>query len=502
MLRRQCPICGAEGSEPVCPVDGMATLLLGMRLADGRGVQRGTIVGGRYRVAQRVGQGAYGVVFAATHLSTGQEVAVKVLTGDGTADETALRRFFLEAKTTASLRHPNTVRVFDFGQDDAGHVFLAMELLRGKTLRAELADRRRGGAVFSEAEALEVGLSVARSLAEAHGHGLVHRDLKPDNIFLTALAGGECLVKVCDFGIAKTALVSMATDGPVGTPAYMSPEQADGHNQDGRSDLYALGAILFELVTGRPPFLADSPVQLLMMHVKEVPPRVEALAATSVSPDFASLVHQLLAKDPAARGFDAAALRDHLTTKLTAPTLRLVPAAAENVTTLAPQDLGPTVLLRSQRSGAPTLRAGGRAFMGLSGAALLGLTLWWAVRAEGPPAAVSPPTRQSVEALAPAPPPLTPPEVPSSAPPAPIPEITLDVDSVPAGAAVFLDGEELGKTPLELKVPAGAQGHLQLKKDGFLPWTQTIRLDVPLSLRAPLKALPPAEAPRPFRTTR
>lgn len=482
----------------MCPTDGMATLLLGTPLADGRGVQRGTIVGGRYRIAQRVGQGAYGVVFAATHLSTGQEVAVKVLTGDGTADPTALRRFFLEAKTTASLRHPNTVRVFDFGQDDAGHVFLAMELLRGKPLRAELTDRRREGVVFSEAEALEVGLSVARSLAEAHGLGLVHRDLKPDNVFLTALPGGECLVKVCDFGIAKTALVSMATDGPVGTPAYMSPEQADGHTQDGRSDLYALGAILFELVAGRPPFLADSPVQLLMMHVKEAPPRVDALAMTAISPDFAALVHQLLAKDPATRGFEAPSLRDHLSTRVSAPALRLVPVRADQITTLAPPALGPTVLLPSQRSGAGTVRVGGRAFLGLSGAALLGLTLWWATRTTDLTPQASPAESSSIEPA----PIAAPPSPPPSAPTAPAPHIMLTVDSSPPGGLVILDGVELGRTPLQLELPARPQGTLQIKKEGFVVFGELVSLATPATVRAALKPARPTDAPRPFRTTR
>jgi serine/threonine-protein kinase len=291
----------------------MATLLFDASRSDASCVKERMLIAGRYQIEGVIGSGGFGTVFRAVHVGTGQKIAVKVLSSGPSDRDTgvALRRFFLEARTTASLQHPNTVRVFDFGQEDSGIVYIAMELLRGRTLRQALEERVASGQVFSEAEATEIGVAVARGLAEAHAAGLVHRDLKPENIFLHELAGGECVTKVLDFGIVKTlgGPQLTRTSAVIGTPAYMSPEQARSAPLDGRSDVYSLGVILFQLVSGVPPFTADTPVQLLYKHVSASPPDLASCARTPLSDRFVRTVRRALVKDPDQRFPDIASFR-------------------------------------------------------------------------------------------------------------------------------------------------------------------------------------------------
>ncbi|MCA9555367.1 MAG: serine/threonine protein kinase, partial [Myxococcales bacterium] len=230
-VRRRCPVCEQVMAEAVCPRDRMATLLVDAPVHAAPALTRGEVLAGRYEILEPIGQGGYGHVYRARHLGTGQDVAVKLLRVPAEEDGAfAVQRFFLEARVTSGLTHPNTVRVFDFGQDDAGRVFLVMELLFGRTLREELRVRKARGQRFSDPEVVQIGAAITRSLAEAHEQGLVHRDLKPDNVFLHQVAGDDPVVKVLDFGIAKLGTghrhtLSSDTSVP-GTPAYMSPEHA------------------------------------------------------------------------------------------------------------------------------------------------------------------------------------------------------------------------------------------------------------------------------------
>src|SRR5688572_4604881 len=162
----------------------MATLLAATNLSRAPQPKLGDVIAERYQLEETIGQGGYGHVFRARHLGTGQDVAIKVLIPQGGDDAFSIKRFFLEARVTSGLKHANTIKVFDFGQEDSGIVFLAMELLAGCTLREELRTRRKEGRPFTEKEAIDVGVAISRSLGEAHAAGLVHRDLKPDNVFL------------------------------------------------------------------------------------------------------------------------------------------------------------------------------------------------------------------------------------------------------------------------------------------------------------------------------
>ncbi|MEQ8981870.1 MAG: serine/threonine-protein kinase [Deltaproteobacteria bacterium] len=311
--RRVCPICDATTSAPVCELDRTATLLLDLPPEEAPAPAPGMVIAGRYEIERRIGAGGYGQVFAARHRGTGQNVALKILRPLMDGDHVfATKRFFLEARVTSGLTHPNTVRVFDFGQEDNGLLFIAMELLNGRTLRSEQKARR---GVFSEVEAIEIATQVTRSLSEAHDAGLVHRDLKPDNIFLHRAAVDDVVVKVLDFGIAKLggghATLSSDTSVP-GTPAYMAPEHALNRPVDARTDLYSLGVVLWQLVTGELPFAGASDPQTLYMHAYEPLPSLEAKARTALSPAFEAVIVRALEKDPAQRFASARSMRDAL----------------------------------------------------------------------------------------------------------------------------------------------------------------------------------------------
>ncbi len=312
----------------------MATLVAETSRARPRLPDPGEVVGGRYQIEEPIGQGGYGQVFRARHLGTGQDVGLKVLIPQGGDETFTVKRFFLEARVTSGLRHANTIKVFDFGQEDSGLVYLAMELLFGVTLREELRVRRTEGRPFSQGEAIELGIAITRSLGEAHAAGLVHRDLKPDNIFLhCADEDDEATVKVLDFGIVKLGdgehTLSSTTSVP-GTPAYMSPEHALNQDVDGRADLYSLGVILYQMVTLDLPFRGQSDPQTLFMHAYHPVPDVLAAAKTPISQAFAETISIALAKRPEDRFRDARALRDALKAgdaSVSRPSRRPAPAA-------------------------------------------------------------------------------------------------------------------------------------------------------------------------------
>ena len=295
---RYCPRCGTTTSQNACPHDGTPTV---RQMTSGQAtVAVGDVIGGRYRVLGELGSGGFGTVFDSVHVTTGHPVAVKVLkAGSGAEGQEMARRFFQEAATTSRLTHPNTVRVFDFGQTDSGELFLAMERLSGDTLQTALNRVREQGETLGESQSVDVGTAVLRSLAEAHALGLVHRDMKPANIFLHQMAGGEAIVKVLDFGIVKTHDATMTQAGKaLGTPTHMSPEQAMGRDVDGRSDLYSLGVVLYECLTGTVLFDAESPLAIVMRHVTEDAEPIALRAPGRVRPALAAAVEKVLAKKP------------------------------------------------------------------------------------------------------------------------------------------------------------------------------------------------------------
>jgi serine/threonine protein kinase/tetratricopeptide (TPR) repeat protein len=261
---------------------------------------------GHYRVVEQIGAGGMGVVYRAHDDSLDRDVAVKVLPEGVAGDPDRLSRFEREARAVAQLEHPNILAIHDFGTDD-GTAYAVMELLEGQSLREVIAE---GG--LPAAKAVEYAHAMADGLAAAHAKGIIHRDLKPENVFLT----GDGRIKILDFGLARvvvpvedeaeTATISPARTAAgtvLGTVGYMSPEQAEGHPVDGRSDLFSLGAVLYEMLTGRQPFSADTAAAALAALLRDDPP-----PPAGVDPTIVRIVDRCLQKDPARRFQSAAEL--------------------------------------------------------------------------------------------------------------------------------------------------------------------------------------------------
>jgi len=274
---------------------------------------RDQVFGGRYRLVRQLGEGGMGQVWEAQDRTLGRPVAVKVisrLAGGGSPADEARARFLREARITAQLQHPNIVTLYDLGESGPGNdriPFLVMELVRGEGLDAKL---RRGAVTLPDAA--RWGAQISDALADAHNAGIMHRDIKPSNILVTSSG----IVKVLDFGIAKaadpyaTADRLTGTGFIVGSPPYMAPEQARGYPEP-RSDLYSLGCLLFELITGALPFQAPDTVGYLSAHLAQEPPRPSSVAR-NIPPAWDDLVLTLLRKDPAQRYPNAAGLSQAL----------------------------------------------------------------------------------------------------------------------------------------------------------------------------------------------
>ena len=248
---------------------------------------------GRYVVLGRIGKGGMGMVYRGLDEALEREVAVKTLTGEGSFDEESRRRFEVEAKAAARLQHPNIVTVFERGED-RGVPYIAMEMLPGADLEALL----RSGEALSLEEKLDVVIQVARGLAYAHENRIVHRDIKPSNIRLL----DDGTAKIMDFGIAKQEGTQLTRTGTMlGTIHYMSPEQVRGHKLDGRSDVFSLGVILYELLAGRRPFKGEGVTDVLYQIVHEEPSPLDLSSLGELSPRLQEIVSRALAKEPPER---------------------------------------------------------------------------------------------------------------------------------------------------------------------------------------------------------
>lgn len=266
----------------------------------------GKVLKDQYRIDKELGQGAMGIVFRGTQLQLGKPVAIKLLRPDGFHGQSALDRFQREATLVSKLNHPSIAQVLDFGVDD-GTPFLVMEFVDGK----ELTEVLELEGPMPPSRAIAIMRQLASALEEAHKQGVVHRDIKPHNLRLMRYApGGQLFLKVLDFGIAKQ--LGDSTDGEkltatgavMGTPAYMSPEQAGGHKLDARADQYAAGIVLYELLTGTVPFTGQTMTGVIVSHLTKPPPGLPP----SIPEPLRRITMRLLAKDPKDRFPDAAAL--------------------------------------------------------------------------------------------------------------------------------------------------------------------------------------------------
>ena len=314
-----CPTCGQDFADEVrvCPEDGallQADATVNMSIPVDPLI--GRTLDEKYRLDERLGTGGMGTVYRATHLLIDRPVAIKLLNPRYVEDEAAQVRFRREARAAGRIQHTNAVTVTDFGRTSDGFVYIVMELLEGRTLREVLAH----DAPLDTARSVSMMLQVSAAVGAAHEAGVIHRDLKPANIFVVQRKDAPPYIKVLDFGIAKLAADALDDDDTntltqvgamIGTPRYMSPEQCDGAKLTPASDVYSLGIILYEMLTGTTPFNGTSPIAIAIKH-SSTPPRSPREFVPTIPPALEEIVLHALEKRPEDRPADANAFRSEL----------------------------------------------------------------------------------------------------------------------------------------------------------------------------------------------
>jgi serine/threonine protein kinase len=311
---KTCPTCGRQYADTttLCPADGAV-----LQRRDGEDRLVGQVLAGKYRIEEKIDEGGMGCVYRATHVLMEKVVAVKVLHPALAADDKIVARFTREAKAASRISHPHAINVTDFGESENGVVYLVMEYLRGRTLK----DIVRSGGPMSLDRVVEIVRQVSGALEAAHHEGVVHRDLKSDNIMLEEATGGDW-AKVLDFGIAKIQQTdsSIHVTDPgltapnliIGTPQYMSPEQcSQASDIDARSDIYSFGVILYEMLAGHVPFTGDSPTAVMMKHIQEPAPSILD-ERKDLPASVGRVIARALAKKPEDRFNSAGELYDAL----------------------------------------------------------------------------------------------------------------------------------------------------------------------------------------------
>jgi eukaryotic-like serine/threonine-protein kinase len=444
VIKRICPSCDAEatptGVEPVCPTCG--SRLIEVRPPVDNLI--GQVIDERFEIRARLGEGGMGTVYRAWQRSIGREVAIKLIDERFAGDAMSVRRFLREARLSSQLSQPNTVSVIDFGQSKDGRLFIAMELVRGRTL----ADVMKDAGPFSVSRAARIGVQLCDALDAAHRLNIVHRDLKPANIIILDDPPGRDLVKVLDFGLAKS-LTDDETEATqaglvVGTPRYMAPELATGGKPGAATDLYAVGVILAELVAGKHLWEGALTDQLLAAKALGAPLKSELPA------QLLPLVEQLMAANPAKRPNAASDVRAQLLAMIESGEGAIALPRPDGSKTPAPLDL--TTPERRRPAPPPSSR---KIVVAIGGVVLLALVL--TAGAMNLPTTAPPAQPRPTAPVARPVTPAVPPEPVVSAPVEPdLPaQVRLHVTSRPAGASLSVDGRSSGKTPTEIEVARG-----------------------------------------------
>jgi eukaryotic-like serine/threonine-protein kinase len=508
-----CPACNTRYDEggAFCARDGTPLIkdpqaskedLVGQVLAD------------RYRVVRLVGEGGMGQVYEAQHVNINKRFALKLLRPEIVSNADAVQRFRQEAWSASSIGHENIIEIEDFATLPSGAVYLAMEFLAGLSL----AERMRQEPPIDFAQALDVVIQVASGLGAAHEKGIIHRDMKPENIFL-AQKHGRAIVKILDFGIAKVSGAdgnkSLTRTGTIfGTPHYMSPEQALGKALDHRSDIYSVGVIMYELFTGKVPFEAESFMGILTKHITSTPkPPREAAPDRAIPDEVEAVILRAMAKEPDERHqsmgelitdvaavaamrapeilqpragsaqMHAAQISGAMAAKRMTPLPSRMPSGPQSLPAGAsPLSPSSQQLEIKKRSLLPwllvagvALAAGGTAVVLVNrphdtakvvSAGVVGNPAQQPGPIVAPPATTTTTTTTATGTTA-TPPTNVPP------PAAPVMEEVI-VDSVPPGAKIFVDGQPVADTPEALKVEPGKPKSIVIKKDGFVDASETL----------------------------
>jgi serine/threonine-protein kinase len=479
-----------------CAVDGARLVpISGHGLSgDGDDPLLGQTLAGRYRIVRKVGEGGMGIVYEAVHVIIEKRVALKVLREDFSHRDDVVERFRQEAKSASRIGHEHIVDISDFGVTPSGAHFFVMEFLQGNDLAEEL--ERRGP--LPTRRAIEIVLQCAKALGAAHNKGIVHRDMKPENIFLLSRDTGEDFVKIVDFGIAKMSEVD-AIGGPspsgrrltktgmiFGTPEYMSPEHAAGKELDHRVDIYALGIILYELLTGRVPFMGDTFMGILTAHMFEpLPPLAAVHPGCSAPPELERLIARAVAKSADDRqqsmdelAHELIAVRDRVLSPMSSSmpppgTITHVDRHAlyQGATVHAP--LQPPRVPESPRAPSMFLEddepirpesSSLKLWLSMVAIVAAGLVGSWLILRGSP----------QVQAVTPATPAPLPPVQPvvekpvEAAPPAA--RVIIEVLSEPKGATVELEGQPVcAPTPCRFEAARNATLKLTVQKSGYKP---------------------------------
>lgn len=409
---------------------------------------------GRYRTIKELGKGTMGVVYEAHDPQIDRLVALKILRPDRMVNEAYVGRFLKEARAIGRLAHPSIVTIYDVGEDN-DTIYIAMEYLRGTPFNEVI----RSG-TLTVPESLDIVRQLAEALDYAHRNAIIHRDIKPSNIILT----DDRRAKLTDFGIARiedAATLYQTKAGEIlGTPVYMSPEQTMGQTVDGRSDLYALGVILYEMIAGKRPFTGNNIAAILRSITQDTPAAPSELDPF-IRPALSDLIMKSIARDPGQRFQTGREMADALTSILMAET---GPADAVAVSPAKKQGRGigwiAAVLIAA-------IAAGGGAYY------------FW------PGADVTPATVETTSANA-----VSHENVTPVVQPAPAEQAVLEIASDPSGAQIYVDGEFKGKAPMDVALPLGKY-ELRLNLPDHLDWEGQIDLDTPgrTPLTIPLRSL-------------
>jgi serine/threonine-protein kinase len=436
----------------------------------------GSTIDGRYIIEQVIGQGGMGFVYAARHAIIDKRVAIKVLKSEHARDQAAVERFLVEAKAASKIGHQNIVDITDFGvlpaqpgERDVKHAYFVMEFLDGPTLGKLVHEK----GYIDPKQAIAITVQIARGLQAAHDKGIIHRDLKPENVFVLERDGQKDVVKIVDFGIARdvTHKKRLTQAGMVlGTPEYMSPEQATGQPTDHRVDMYALGCILYEMLTGDVPYKGETATKTLTMHVFEKPvPPSQKRPDLRIPASLEQVVMRTIEKKPQDRFADLRVMMnelDRVDAELRAGTARpaLVPISS--------QVTGPSALVDADE----VPRSHGRLGLLVAVAAVLVLSIVGMALAVSkknkPEVAVVPDAPQASQPVAVAAPPA--PALRPSGASETAAEIEIVLRSVPPGAEIFEGVERLGLAPVTIRRARGSKaltftirraGYQEVKRD-------------------------------------
>ena len=477
---RACPQCRERYADdlPFCPSDGVRTeLVTDSQLPAAADPMLGRVIDGRYRVEKMIGEGGMGIVYQIVHVILGKRMALKILRGEMARDPEVVQRFIQEAQSATQIGHQNIIDISDFGKLADGNIYFVMEFLDGESLTSFIG---RGGSVPAQ-KAIHIIRQISSALDGAHERGIVHRDLKPDNIYLVKQGNDDSFVKVLDFGIAKVGGASskLTKTGMIfGTPHYMSPEQAAGQSVDRRTDIYALGIIMYEMFAGRVPFDGDTFMGILSKHMFQdpIPPSQVKGAALGAIEDI--ILHALAKK---------AGDRYQTMGEVIADLDRVNSGGAISIGKggiAPPGNLADVLELPSRTemrigNGALPPRSKWPFVVVLSlmalGAAGIGGAWWYGMHNGLLPAVTPTPTgTQPVSPIGTQPvspigtQPVSPTGTQPVSPTGTQPAMAVRIESDPPGADVLIDGALIGQTPLSLPRPTTGERAIVLRQRGYV----------------------------------